>query len=490
MPLFDREYARKQLERLRTAVPHGDSNTVSVGEHICQLLTVKPSTDQFGRAQQVATFQVSEGPEEGAVLRTPVWGHAERLVAGAGRGNHQRYLLSIYLHRTPAGKEYRRVNVEAIRLLEGRRREVTNNETNKDAALVASAGAASEFSVSFACVGGVKAARRLIDWATTFSAMARNEDGPYAERVVFLSVFTFTQEIAAHQKANNLADQTQGKRPSGSLRDYSGPCFAPLLTFDIDSHDANDDSAIATSQKAAAKLLHVLHGLGIAPNNILIFFSGRRGFHIAIPSALAGAVPVVGFHLIAKAFCRHIADQAGVSIDESIYKTVQPLRAPNSRHEKSGLFKIWLTHEELAALPFKQIQEMATQPRVFEPPAYEGEPIPQVSALWQRAEQIASSQPMVVGDAGHSDDNSPRISRVTWDYLLNAAPVGERATAHFAAAANLADFGSVDELVRALMQRPAVLSGLPASEADSHVESALRRANTRRVSTATRDAKD
>ncbi len=46
----------------------------------------------------------------------------------------------------------------------------------------------------------------------------------------------------------------------------------------------------------------------------------------------------------------------------------------------------------------------------------------------------------------------------------------------FRAAANLADFESRDDLIRALLDRATALCGLPPTEAATHIDSALRRA--------------
>jgi hypothetical protein len=71
------------------------------------------------------------------------------------------------------------------------------------------------------------------------------------------------------------------------------------------------------------------------------------------------------------------------------------------------------------------------------------------------------------------EDNA-RLFRSTWDFLVNGAPEGSRATELYKAAANLLDFESVEDLVRALLQRPVDLSGLSPREADGHIDGAVR----------------
>ena len=101
--------------------------------------------------------------------------------------------------------------------------------------------------------------------------------------------------------------------------------------------------------------------------------------------------------------------------------------------------------------------------------------MPELVALWRQAEGALRVAP-TPADRSADGDAPAGISRATWDYLINGAVPGTRAESHFKAAANLADFGSLDELVLALLRRPEVISGLPKREAEAHVESALRRA--------------
>lgn len=479
MPPFDREHARAQLERFRSASLGTSGIAVSVGEHVGRLVGVKPARDRHGRPLTIASFEIIGGQQAGAIVTTPVWGHAERLVTATPVLGDRRFVLAVYAHDDGTGREQRRVNIEAIRLLDDQPNLVEASRAIDQPARDAACGHASEFTECFVCVGGAKGRRRIANWESTFAAMARNDDHRYSGQIVFLSTFTFTAALAEHQAANDSADKARGEKPRGSLEGYAGPCFAPLLTFDIDCRDANGAPDPASCQQAAVRLVDALVALGITPEAIGVYFSGSKGFHITIPSALAGATPRPDFHLVAKAFCLLVAELAGVSIDESLYVVLQPLRAPNSRHGTSGLYKIWLSPAEVASLPFEHILDMARQPRVFEPPECECEPASRVVALWRQAIEVAQHVPAAVATKRRDENGSARISHGTWDYLLNGAPVGQRAESHFKAASNLADFDSVDELVHALMARPAALSGLPAGEAEGHVASALRRAALR-----------
>jgi hypothetical protein len=221
--------------------------------------------------------------------------------------------------------------------------------------------------------------------------------------------------------------------------------------------------------------------LGIPADCIRVSFSGSKGFHIDFPSMLTGAMPAFDFPQTQKAFCSMIAAEADIEIDTSIYNTLHSLRAPNSRHEDSGLYKVSMSTAEFLELSLDQIQSLATKPRVFSQPCFIWEPIPSLWELWKHAEQVAHHVTRRPGRDGGTVGGDARIWQSTWQFLVNGAPDGERAVATFKAAANLAHFGSVEDLIRALLSRGVRLCGLPPNEATAHINGALRRAGESRI---------
>ncbi|MFM8494212.1 MAG: hypothetical protein ACKOEM_01625, partial [Planctomycetia bacterium] len=450
---------------------------VPEGEYVVRLTAVKQATSRRGHPLRIAVFEVGEGPHGGARIETPVWGHAETLVnAAAGAGG--RFSISVYAHRVDGGREYRRVNVEAIRKV-GTQGEGVSHQSVEALAVEHIETAAEDFTRCFRCAGSIGSRREIVDWQEQYAAMARCVGGWRAGEVVYLSTFTFTTAIDEHQSENDRKAEAEGKPRKGSLENFHGACFAPLLTFDTDCRDADGKPDPAGCHESAVALVAGLLELGVPPDLIWPFYSGSKGFHVQMPSMLAGAAPAVDFHRISKQFCSIVADQAGVVIDESLYKRLQPLRAPNSRHESSGLYKVRLTLDELIDLPFEEIRGLAEQPRPFDPPSCRCEPVPAVATLWQQSMQAARTATAFTARGTSGAGSDAKITRATWDYLLNGVEPGSRAESHFRAAANLADFGSIEQLVHALMKRPADRGGLPGEEAEAHVESALRRAAAR-----------
>lgn len=143
----------------------------------------------------------------------------------------------------------------------------------------------------------------------------------------YLSHFSYPQEAFEYfQRYRNL----NGKN---SIAGYRGPCYAERIYFDIDSK--SHDEAIISCRR----LIECLLSLGFLVENLDVWFSGRRGFHIGINTSPWGLVPDINFNSWCKEICCDIADGARVEIDRSIYSKISLLRAPFSRHPETGLFK-------------------------------------------------------------------------------------------------------------------------------------------------------
>jgi len=295
--------------------------TVADGEYTGRLVAMKPTTDKRGRKLTIVVFEITEGAFAGRKIETPVWGNAERLVTAPVRAGTL-FSVRVYTHRDDNGREYGRVNVEAIRGV-GATVTVPADEciaTPEPLDRDALAAAATEFTRCFRCVGSVSARREIVDWWGYYRGMARCEQGWGIGDVVYLSTFNYTATIADHQAKNDLDAEARGKPKKGSLEDFNGLCFAHFLTFDTDCRDSEGEPNPAGCQSSATALVAALLELGIPPDLIWPFYSGSKGFHVQIPSMCAATVPSDDYHLVAKEFCKFIAERAGVAIDESLYR--------------------------------------------------------------------------------------------------------------------------------------------------------------------------
>ena len=157
-----------------------------------------------------------------------------------------------------------------------------------------------------------------------------------------------------------------------------GEKFIAPLYFDLDY--ATDPSI---PQAEAIKLIDFfMEELDVQPTDIWVYFSGSKGFHILISSQAIGVQPRTDLHKIYKHIAGYLkyrlgtvekkVDDAGneyevidplKSIDPVVYTEKRMLRLNNSVHQKTKLYKIELTIEELKLLTIDQIKKLAEAPR-------------------------------------------------------------------------------------------------------------------------------
>lgn len=303
-------------------------------------------------------------------------------------------------------------------------------------------------------VGNAAGTRRIVDHATAFRAHCQLDERAEPVRESYLSIFTFPREFRKHFEAT----RTEAA--------YNGPCGASAVWWDIDRPD-DLERALRDSRRLAAFVLDQFAELDDA--DLLIFFSGAKGFHVGLPTAWRPA-PTPSLHAVAKRFCETIADAAGVAIDPSVYSKTRLFRSPNSRHAKTGLYKRRLTYAELLHLRLEAIVALAREPAPFELPAGPTE-CPNLADAWNRAklavERQAVEQRRYVADG-------PKLARATLEFIREGAGDGERELRCFRAAANLAEFGCPDALAFALLEESALDSGLSPKEARKAIDGGLR----------------
>ncbi len=245
-------------------------------------------------------------------------------------------------------------------------------------------------------------------------------------------------------------------------------CFATYLSFDIDRAD-NLNQALSDARRLAA---FTVERYKLEEDDLLVFFSGSKGFHLELPTATWQAQPSTVFHRVARRFAETVADAAGVRIDPSIYGKVQPFRAPNSRHPKTGLHKRRLAFDELLNLSLPGVLNLAAHPTPFDlpKPTY----ICQQAQLdWAHAEAGVEHETRSQKTA-RPEHGRTRLGRLTVDFIRNGAPQGERNRRLFSAAANLTELCTPPDVIFALLEEPALNSGLPPSEVRLTIENGIK----------------
>lgn len=139
-------------------------------------------------------------------------------------------------------------------------------------------------------------------------------------------------------------------KEKGSISGYNGPTWTQTLHWDLDA-EGNFEAV----REGALKLYEKLKELNIH-KGLEIFFSGNKGFHVLVHTHHRFTPKET------KRICHNIAVEAGVSakvFDTTVYNATRIFRVEYTRHQKSGLYKVPISLEELKSLTESDIREIA-----------------------------------------------------------------------------------------------------------------------------------
>jgi hypothetical protein len=304
----------------------------------------------------------------------------------------------------------------------------------------------------FRVVDGTSGERRLVEAAAAFAGHCAADPKAEPARESYLSAFRFGEEFRAHIVSHRT---TKG---------YAGACWSPWVWFDVD----REAPALALDAAKGLATYTLMAFREFGEDDLLYFFSGSKGYHLGVPLTHAPP-PSSTFNVVCRAVAERIAAERQVGIDAGIYDKVRLLRAPNSRHPKTGLHKVRLTYAELLGLTHTRVAELARTPLPFDPPDVRVIP-PLLVDYWQEAEVRASEKAPTKAAAG-------RLSRATLDFIRDGAEEGERHVRLFRAAANLREFVAPAELVHALLTEAALDSGLSPCEVRRQIDCGIAHAD-------------
>ena len=138
---------------------------------------------------------------------------------------------------------------------------------------------------------------------------------------------------------------------------------APLY-FDIDGEGLSEESYLKTKHDALTLITCLKNCLFFRQEDISIYFSGSKGFHIVIPAGVLKINPCNNLGAMYKKFVKHVREVTKLdSIDLKIYDNRRLFRVPNSINSKTGLYKVQITEEQLREYSVEQIQKYASSER-------------------------------------------------------------------------------------------------------------------------------
>lgn len=182
-----------------------------------------------------------------------------------------------------------------------------------------------------------------------------------------------------HEEANDFNCFATVQRYANEGK-VEGEDFIAPLYFDL---DFEEDPTVA--QLEAKKVVEFFtKELDLQEQDLRVYFSGSKGFHIIIDERALGVTPSVTLHKAYKHIAGYIRYRLGntetvtddngkiaehteplKAVDLVVYTVKRMLRLPYSRHAKTGLYKIELSANELNTLTLDEIKDRA---KVGQPP--------------------------------------------------------------------------------------------------------------------------
>lgn len=136
--------------------------------------------------------------------------------------------------------------------------------------------------------------------------------------------------------------------------------YAPLY-FDL---DGDMQSNFETLKSDVFRITGFLESeIGLDKDEIEIYFSGAKGFHILVPPDILGIEPSTNLNEIYKAWANYLYSTHDIkSIDLRIYDRKRLFRLPGSINSKTGLYKSRLLPELLRNMAADDVFSLAANP--------------------------------------------------------------------------------------------------------------------------------
>jgi KaiC/GvpD/RAD55 family RecA-like ATPase len=163
----------------------------------------------------------------------------------------------------------------------------------------------------------------------------------------------------------------------GSVKGWSGESYAPYLCFDIDD---DLDVATRTAQQFVGELVE---GFKTPPEHIIVWFSGKKGYHLQLPAGLFGGwTASKTLHKKLKILATRVAN--GYDIDTAIYDQKRLLRCGGTKHDVSGRYKTHIPTDEFLSMPSEAVRDLGLSPpdltKILPPTS--APPVPALESVW------------------------------------------------------------------------------------------------------------
>jgi hypothetical protein len=170
-------------------------------------------------------------------------------------------------------------------------------------------------------------------------------------------------------EAESFADENDRTGIYTSVFHYNNPDYEKAtrlgsLYFDLDHKDAT------RSLTDAIKLAEYLSEF-LEESQLRIYFTGMKGFHLECEALAIGVVPSNDLPSIFRSIANDLKEKLQLeTIDFAVYDLRRMWRLPNTKHQKTGLYKIHVSLEDLYK-GLDYVKELAKDPIEFAVPEQE-----------------------------------------------------------------------------------------------------------------------
>ena len=138
----------------------------------------------------------------------------------------------------------------------------------------------------------------------------------------------------------------------------SCPICGPLF-FDLDG-DLRTRKVFKALKQSVRAVVNWFKEWGLHEQEIEIYFSGSKGFHVIIPEQVLDIKPSGDLNRINKTIAVFLKNELGIGyLDTGIYDRRRVLRLPGSVNFKTGLYKLPLPFEVFDGISLKVLKEAA-----------------------------------------------------------------------------------------------------------------------------------
>lgn len=221
----------------------------------------------------------------------------------------------------------------------------------------------------------------------------------------------------------------------------------PSVVFDFDSKDN-----LEQARKDTVELISRLIGLGITKDQILVSYSGSKGFSVELET----------IHTFNPNQLKTLANNLAkglITLDNKVYNASRIFRMPYTKHPATGLFKLPISVEQLTELNVDQIKDLAKDINNAADPATGGVTLP--NAILAMIQETKQEEFKDVSDLGDIDYTlKPKAMPACKFKILNGGfPPGNRNNALMALAAHYKAQGVPKEINYRILKGAAELQG-------------------------------